>query len=327
MVEPTESESLAELDRFCDAMIAIRGEIAKVEAGQWPKEDNPLKHAPHTAAALLAADWHAYAREQAATWWLLAEAAEILVAGGPRRQRLRRPQPVLRLRAGDRTRRLGSRDHGGIGLGLRSVQVGIGPSSSHTVGPMRAARLFALRLQTDGRLAATARGGAPLRLARRHRQGPRQRQGRAARPDGARAGCGRRRCDSRRCCRPRAGAGRCGCWARSRSPSAKTDRLPPPRSLPFHANGMRFEAFDEAGAPLVERSYYSVGGGLVVSDEVAADGSRQKVVAPDATVLPHPFRSAAELLALSERGLQHRRTDAPQRAPLAQRRRDRRRSA
>ena len=67
MVEPTESESLAELDRFCDAMIAIRGEIAKVEAGQWPKEDNPLKHAPHTAEALLAADWaHPYSREEAA---------------------------------------------------------------------------------------------------------------------------------------------------------------------------------------------------------------------------------------------------------------------
>ncbi len=67
MVEPTESESLAELDRFCDAMIAIRSEIAKVEAGQWPKEDNPLKHAPHTAAALLSADWtHAYTREEAA---------------------------------------------------------------------------------------------------------------------------------------------------------------------------------------------------------------------------------------------------------------------
>ncbi len=67
MVEPTESESQAELDRFCDAMIAIRGEIAKVEAGQWPKEDNPLKHAPHTAEALLAADWaHPYTREEAA---------------------------------------------------------------------------------------------------------------------------------------------------------------------------------------------------------------------------------------------------------------------
>ncbi|MCH2242363.1 MAG: aminomethyl-transferring glycine dehydrogenase, partial [Aquabacterium sp.] len=67
MVEPTESESLAELDRFIDAMIAIREEIRRVEAGQWPREDNPLKHAPHTAAALLAADWsHAYSREQAA---------------------------------------------------------------------------------------------------------------------------------------------------------------------------------------------------------------------------------------------------------------------
>jgi glycine dehydrogenase len=66
MVEPTESESLAELDRFVDAMIAIRGEIARVEAGQWPREDNPLKHAPHTAAMLLAADWtHPYSREQA----------------------------------------------------------------------------------------------------------------------------------------------------------------------------------------------------------------------------------------------------------------------
>ncbi|MGZ5276363.1 MAG: aminomethyl-transferring glycine dehydrogenase [Caldimonas sp.] len=67
MVEPTESESLAELDRFCDAMIAIRAEIAKVERGDWPRDDNPLKHAPHTADVLLAAEWtHAYTREEAA---------------------------------------------------------------------------------------------------------------------------------------------------------------------------------------------------------------------------------------------------------------------
>ena len=67
MVEPTESESQAELDRFCDAMIAIRAEIAKVESGAWPRDDNPLKHAPHTAAALLKANWpHAYSREEAA---------------------------------------------------------------------------------------------------------------------------------------------------------------------------------------------------------------------------------------------------------------------
>jgi len=67
MVEPTESEPLAELDRFCDAMIAIRHEITQVESGAWPKEDNPLKNAPHTAEALLKADWpHAYTREEAA---------------------------------------------------------------------------------------------------------------------------------------------------------------------------------------------------------------------------------------------------------------------
>ncbi|MDR2851564.1 MAG: glycine dehydrogenase (aminomethyl-transferring), partial [Burkholderiaceae bacterium] len=67
MVEPTESEPLAELDRFIDAMIAIREEIRRIERGDWPREDNPLKNAPHTAASLLAADWpHPYSREQAA---------------------------------------------------------------------------------------------------------------------------------------------------------------------------------------------------------------------------------------------------------------------
>ena len=67
MVQPTESEPLVELDRFCDAMIAIRGEIAAIEAGRWPQDDNPLKNAPHTAAALLADAWpHPYTREQAA---------------------------------------------------------------------------------------------------------------------------------------------------------------------------------------------------------------------------------------------------------------------
>ena len=64
MVEPTESEPLAEIDRFIDAMIAIRAEIRRVEQGEWPQDDNPLKNAPHTADSLLAADWpHPYARE------------------------------------------------------------------------------------------------------------------------------------------------------------------------------------------------------------------------------------------------------------------------
>jgi len=67
MVEPTESESKAELDRFCEAMIAIRDEIRAVEEGRLDREDNPLKHAPHTAAAVLADEWkHAYPRELAA---------------------------------------------------------------------------------------------------------------------------------------------------------------------------------------------------------------------------------------------------------------------
>jgi glycine dehydrogenase len=67
MVEPTESEPLPELDRFCEAMIAIREEIRAVEVGKLPRDDNPLKHAPHTAESLLKADWaHPYAREQAA---------------------------------------------------------------------------------------------------------------------------------------------------------------------------------------------------------------------------------------------------------------------
>jgi len=65
MVEPTESESQAELDRFCDALIATRNEIRKVEAGEWPAEANPLKHAPHTQADVVA-EWNRpYSRETA----------------------------------------------------------------------------------------------------------------------------------------------------------------------------------------------------------------------------------------------------------------------
>jgi glycine dehydrogenase len=64
MVEPTESETLEELDRFIGAMVAIRDEIRRIERGEWPQDDNPLKHAPHTAASLLKGEWaHAYPRE------------------------------------------------------------------------------------------------------------------------------------------------------------------------------------------------------------------------------------------------------------------------
>jgi glycine dehydrogenase len=66
MVEPTESEPLEELDRFVAAMIAIRAEIRRIESGEWPRDDNPLKNAPHTAASVAATEWsHPYPREVA----------------------------------------------------------------------------------------------------------------------------------------------------------------------------------------------------------------------------------------------------------------------
>ncbi|HSF84479.1 MAG TPA: aminomethyl-transferring glycine dehydrogenase [Acidimicrobiia bacterium] len=67
MIEPTESEALTELDRFCDAMIAIRGEVDRVASGEWPEDDNPLHNSPHTAEDVVADDWtHPYPREVAA---------------------------------------------------------------------------------------------------------------------------------------------------------------------------------------------------------------------------------------------------------------------
>jgi glycine dehydrogenase len=67
MIEPTESESKAELDRFCDALIAIRGEIQEIVEGRVPRDNNVLKRAPHTAQAVTASSWdRPYSREQAA---------------------------------------------------------------------------------------------------------------------------------------------------------------------------------------------------------------------------------------------------------------------
>jgi glycine dehydrogenase len=67
MIEPTESESLDELDRFVDTLISIRGEIERVASGEWSIDDNPLRNAPHTAASVVSDEWkHAYTREEAA---------------------------------------------------------------------------------------------------------------------------------------------------------------------------------------------------------------------------------------------------------------------
>jgi glycine dehydrogenase len=67
MIEPTESESKAELDRFCDAMISIHGEIKKIEAGEYSVEDNPMNQAPHTMGEISSDEWkHSYSRRVAA---------------------------------------------------------------------------------------------------------------------------------------------------------------------------------------------------------------------------------------------------------------------
>ena len=109
MVEPTESESLAELDRFVDAMLAIREEIAQIERGEVAHDDSALAHAPHTAEDVLVADWdRPYTREQAA--YPLAEPPprQVLAAGEPHRRRLRRPQPHVRLSPAGGLRELSS---------------------------------------------------------------------------------------------------------------------------------------------------------------------------------------------------------------------------
>jgi L-serine dehydratase len=180
-------------------------------------------------------------------------------------------------------------------------KVGIGPSSSHTVGPMRAARLFALRLQGDGRLAATTRVAAYLygslgATGRGHGSDKAVLLGLMGHePDTVDVDAIPSLLAAVRDHRALALLG----VQRIAFDEVADLVFHRRESLPFHANGMRFEAFDATGALLAERVYYSVGGGFVVSDEVAADGSRQKAVAPDTTVLPHPFHSAAELLALT----------------------------
>ena len=182
-------------------------------------------------------------------------------------------------------------------------KIGIGPSSSHTVGPMRAARLFTARLAHEGLLTRTARVQAQLygslgATGKGHGSDKAVLLGLAGHePDtvdvdavpALLAGI--------------AGSGRIALHGTHDIGflAAKDLVFHRRQSLPFHANGMRFSAFDAGGAELADKVYYSVGGGFIVSDEVAADGSRQKVIAPDTTVLPLPFASGAELLQVCAR--------------------------
>ena len=177
-------------------------------------------------------------------------------------------------------------------------KIGIGPSSSHTVGPMRAARLFVERLRREGNLTRASRVHAAL-------YGSLGATGKGHGSDKAvllgLAGHEPETVDveaipallatirSER-----------AVWLGATQRIAfdeKTDLTFHRRqSLPLHANGMQLRAFDADGVLLASRVYYSVGGGFVISEEAAADGATLAAIAPDTTVLPHPFHSAADLL-------------------------------
>ena len=179
-------------------------------------------------------------------------------------------------------------------------KVGIGPSSSHTVGPMRAARLFTHRLLHDGLLARTARVQVGLygslgATGKGHGSDTAVLLGLSGHePDTVDVDAVPALLAAIR------GHGRLHLHGQHEVAfDERTDLCFHKReSLPFHANGMQMLALDAQGHTLSSRIYYSVGGGFVVSDEVAADGSRQRVVAPDATVLPLPFTTGAQLLEL-----------------------------
>ena len=177
-------------------------------------------------------------------------------------------------------------------------KIGIGPSSSHTVGPMRAARMFVQRLAHDGQLAATTRVLSQLygslgATGKGHGSDKAVLLGLAGHePDTVDVDAVPALLASIR------DAKRIDLGGQHAVAFNETDDLKFFRreSLPFHANGLRFTAFNATGEVLTSRTYYSVGGGFVVSDEVAADGARQKVIAPDTTALPLPFHSGDELL-------------------------------
>jgi L-serine dehydratase len=183
-------------------------------------------------------------------------------------------------------------------------KIGIGPSSSHTVGPMRAARQFALRLQERGLIDRVARISVTLygslgATGKGHGSDKAVLLGLCGHePDtvdvNAIAGIVERIRAAHEL--PLLGSRKIGF-------EEKRDLVFNHRdTLPLHSNGMRFLAFDAAGAEIANGTFYSVGGGFVVSDEpVSGGGGTEKRIVPDLTTLPFPFRSGDELLALCER--------------------------
>ena len=180
-------------------------------------------------------------------------------------------------------------------------KIGIGPSSSHTVGPMRAARLFGARLRNEGLLGKVVRVQALLygslgATGKGHGSDKAVLLGLGGfEPDTVDIEAVPAILEGIRTQRKLMLMGE----HELRFDEASDMVFYRRQSLPLHANGMRFVAFDGDGAELESRVYYSVGGGFVVSEEILADGSKQKTIAPDVAVLPYPFRSGEDLLVLA----------------------------
>ncbi|MGO4153250.1 L-serine ammonia-lyase [Cupriavidus sp. YAF13] len=208
-------------------------------------------------------------------------------------------------------------------------KIGIGPSSSHTVGPMRAARMFAqvlggeagssdvcrIRAEMFGSLGATGKGHGTDKAVLLGLAGHEPDTIDVERIPGY--------LDDIRESESIFLEGDMRLTFKEKEDLIFYRR----ETLPFHANGMRFTALSGAGDTILERIYYSVGGGFIVSEQVAVDGSRQKRIAPDVTVLPVPFRSGQELLAqathlgcsiaeVMRRNERHWRSDAETRTRL-----------
>jgi L-serine dehydratase len=182
-------------------------------------------------------------------------------------------------------------------------KIGIGPSSSHTVGPMRAARQFALRLRERGLLARVARMSVTLygslgATGKGHGSDKAILLGLSGHePDTVDVDAIGGIVEGIR------GARSLSVLGEHRVAFDERDSLTFNHrdTLPLQSNGMRFTAFDAAGAELAAGTYYSVGGGFVVNDEPQPGGGSEKRIVPDLTPLPLPFRSGDELLALCER--------------------------
>lgn len=181
-------------------------------------------------------------------------------------------------------------------------KIGIGPSSSHTVGPMRAARLFTKALESHDQLAQVQRVHVALYASlgatgKGHATDTAVLLGLAGHePDtvdveqvpGLLQAIGETRSIALNGSHTIAfdAANDIGFYANE--------------SLPFHPNAMRCTAYDDAGQVVREATYYSVGGGFIVSDAVVADESKHKTIAPDVTILPYTFNSGDELLQLTQ---------------------------